>query len=83
MNRRAVRLRLVSEHPFCRYCGRPVAIETSSLDHVVPRSRGGTNAPSNLALVCRNCNTRKSDLLPREIMAWARAVLAAADASGT
>jgi hypothetical protein len=43
----------------CVYCGRG---ETAfELDHVRPRSRGGTNRVSNLVLACHACNERKGD----------------------
>ena len=43
----------------CVYCGREnTAFE---LDHVRPRSRGGSNRVSNLALSCHDCNAAKGD----------------------
>lgn len=43
----------------CVYCGRG---ETAfEIDHVVPRSRGGTNRVSNLVLSCHACNSVKGD----------------------
>jgi len=30
-----------------------------SIDHVVPWSKGGTNAPGNLQVLCTRCNTKK------------------------
>ncbi len=43
----------------CVYCGRG---ETAfEIDHVVPRSRGGSDRVSNLVLSCHACNTAKSD----------------------
>lgn len=54
----------------CRYCGRPV-VETMdqrpdmlTLDHLTPRSRGGTNSADNLVVACRTCNGEKGDRLP-------------------
>lgn len=45
----------------CAYCG--VAFEslgeTPHIDHVVPRSRGGSNSRGNLMLVCQECNLMK------------------------
>ena len=32
-----------------------------TIDHVRPRSAGGSDQPDNLALACRNCNERRSD----------------------
>ncbi len=36
------------------------------IDHRVPLSRGGSNAPSNLCLTCATCNLSKNDRLPHE-----------------
>ncbi|MBI2708305.1 MAG: HNH endonuclease [Actinobacteria bacterium] len=43
----------------CQYCG--AAAET--LDHVVPRSRGGGHTWENVVAACRRCNLRKGDRL--------------------
>ena len=41
----------------CAYCGiQKVSFE---IDHIVPRSRGGTNSVTNLALACSPCNLKK------------------------
>jgi 5-methylcytosine-specific restriction endonuclease McrA len=48
----------------CQYCGS----ERGSLtvDHVVPRSRGGTSAWENIVTCCAPCNRRKGDRLPKQ-----------------
>jgi 5-methylcytosine-specific restriction endonuclease McrA len=46
----------------CQYCGSPA----ESIDHVVPRSRGGSHAWDNVVAACRRCNTRKEDRLLHE-----------------
>lgn len=38
-------------------------------DHLLPRSRGGTNAAKNIAICCRCCNGDKGDRTPREWLA--------------
>lgn len=43
----------------CAYCGDAA----TTVDHVVPLSRGGTNFEGNLAPCCKRCNSSKSDLL--------------------
>lgn len=54
------------DHYICRYCHKvlsdnPYAIDSlrPTLDHVVPRSRGGTNDITNLMTACRECNEAK------------------------
>ncbi|ACX53237.1 HNH endonuclease (plasmid) [Ammonifex degensii KC4] len=48
----------------CAYCGKEnVPLE---VDHVVPKSRGGTDRVSNLTLACRECNRAKGNKLPQE-----------------
>ncbi len=46
----------------CQYCGGPA----ESIDHVVPRSRGGVHAWENVVAACWRCNSRKEDRLPQE-----------------
>jgi 5-methylcytosine-specific restriction endonuclease McrA len=48
----------------CQYCG-----DTSRLtvDHVVPRSRGGQSAWENMLTACAPCNLKKGDRLPHEV----------------
>jgi len=40
--------------------------ECLTRDHLVPLSRGGTNAWTNVLTACSSCNTRKGNLLPEE-----------------
>lgn len=46
----------------CAYCGGP----GDTVDHVVPRSRGGSGHWDNLVCACRVCNNRKADRTPLE-----------------
>lgn len=61
---------LLRDNFTCRYCGaRPPAV-TLQIEHVIPRSRGGTDAASNLAAACEDCNQGKSArMLPTDIIA--------------
>lgn len=53
----------------CHYCGCAVFKargdnqfnNTATVDHVIPRSKGGTNHASNLVTACRRCNNAKDD----------------------
>jgi 5-methylcytosine-specific restriction endonuclease McrA len=47
----------------CVYCGSGANL---TLDHVLPRSRGGDNSWENLVTCCRKCNAKKDDLTPEE-----------------
>jgi 5-methylcytosine-specific restriction endonuclease McrA len=47
----------------CQYCG---AEGTLTIDHVVPRSRGGEHEWENVVASCWPCNKRKGNALPRE-----------------
>lgn len=48
----------------CAYCRTTNAI--FELDHILPRSRGGSNRVSNLALSCHDCNQKKGNRTARE-----------------
>lgn len=47
----------------CVYCG---SREDLTLDHVMPKSRGGKTSWDNLVAACRKCNARKGDFTPEE-----------------
>ena len=46
----------------CQYCGDAA----ESIDHVIPRSRGGEHCWENVVAACRPCNVRKRDRLLHE-----------------
>jgi len=50
----------------CQYTGRLLRPEEGSLDHVVPRSRGGADTWDNLVWSAKDVNQRKADRLPHE-----------------
>lgn len=47
----------------CVYCG---SRKDLTLDHVIPKSRGGTNDWTNLVTSCSRCNVKKADRTPEE-----------------
>ncbi len=49
----------------CVYCG--TSSGRLTLDHVVPRSRGGESSWENVVTSCAPCNLRKGDRLPHEV----------------
>lgn len=44
----------------CQYCG---AQSKLTIDHVIPRCRGGGNTWDNMVVACSSCNTKKGDKL--------------------
>lgn len=50
----------------CQYCESRLAVKDLSLDHVVPRSRGGGSTWDNLVTACRRCNRVKGHKLAAE-----------------
>ena len=48
----------------CQYCG---STKHLTLDHVIPRSKGGTHTWDNVVTACQRCNSNKSDRLLHEI----------------
>jgi 5-methylcytosine-specific restriction endonuclease McrA len=50
----------------CQYCGVQPGANELTIDHVVPRSQGGTSTWENCALACVTCNKRKADRTPQQ-----------------
>ncbi len=50
----------------CQYCGRRYPAGQLSLDHVVPRSRGGQTTWENVVCACLGCNVKKGGRTPQE-----------------
>jgi 5-methylcytosine-specific restriction endonuclease McrA len=50
----------------CQYCGKRFPTNELSLDHVIPRSRGGPSAWDNVVCCCLQCNVKKGGRTPIE-----------------
>ena len=48
----------------CQYCG---SRSNLTVDHVIPRSKGGVSSWENIVASCAPCNRRKGDSLPRQV----------------
>ncbi|NES99281.1 MAG: HNH endonuclease [Sphaerospermopsis sp. SIO1G2] len=61
VNRREV---LRRDHHSCQYCG---THKNLTLDHVIPRSKGGSHSWDNVVTACSRCNSLKGDKTPEEV----------------
>jgi 5-methylcytosine-specific restriction endonuclease McrA len=61
VNRREV---LRRDNHTCQYCG---STRKLTLDHIIPRSRGGTHTWDNVVTACESCNSRKGDRTLQEV----------------
>ena len=50
----------------CQYCGNQPQPIDLTIDHVVPRSQGGTSTWENCVLACVKCNHKKADRTPTQ-----------------
>lgn len=60
-----VELQYRSQRGCCWHCGKELT-DVFQVDHLIPLSRGGSNAPENLVISCAFCNQSKNDRLPQE-----------------
>lgn len=51
----------------CSSCGKNINFSNSSIDHIIPLSKGGTNNEENLAILCNKCNILKADKILESI----------------
>jgi 5-methylcytosine-specific restriction endonuclease McrA len=57
---------LLRDRNTCQFCGNVFPAGELTLDHVVPRSRGGHSSWENLVACCYSCNNSKGDRTPEE-----------------
>lgn len=57
---------LIRDNYTCQYTGRRISMDTGTIDHVVPRSRGGASTWENLVMCCLEVNAKKADRTPDE-----------------
>lgn len=50
----------------CGYCGHKFHADELTLDHIFPKSKGGSNSWDNLVSCCAPCNRRKDNRTPEE-----------------
>jgi 5-methylcytosine-specific restriction endonuclease McrA len=57
---------LLRDRNTCQYCGEVLPSSELTLDHVIPRSRGGASTWENLVACCHACNRRKGNQFPTD-----------------
>ena len=50
----------------CQYCANHFPLDKLTMDHVLPKSRGGKNTWENLVTACMKCNQKKGSRTPQE-----------------
>jgi 5-methylcytosine-specific restriction endonuclease McrA len=57
---------LARDHYTCQYCGDQPPRKDLTVDHILPRSRGGHTTWENVVTACQRCNGRKGNRTPEE-----------------
>ena len=58
----------IKSENYCWYCGKVVESKAElTIDHVIPRAKGGSNEMNNIIMVCKHCNSSKGD---RDLLEW-------------
>jgi 5-methylcytosine-specific restriction endonuclease McrA len=55
---------LIRDRFECQYCGEDMESRRLTMDHVIPRSKGGRTLWNNLVAACNACNSQKGDKIP-------------------
>ena len=50
----------------CQYCGGRFSFSDLTMDHIIPKSRGGDKTWTNIVAACKRCNNKKGDRTPEE-----------------
>lgn len=50
----------------CQYCGIKCTNANATMDHIIPKSRGGGTSWTNIVTACHSCNNKKDNRTPSE-----------------
>jgi len=50
----------------CQYCAKRFSYNELTMDHIIPKSRGGDKSWTNIVASCRKCNSAKGNKTPQE-----------------
>ncbi len=56
----------IRDNGACQYCFKKISCSKATIDHVLPKSRGGQHTWDNLVIACTKCNSKKGNSLPKE-----------------
>jgi 5-methylcytosine-specific restriction endonuclease McrA len=56
----------------CFYCNKALSQKEASVDHIIPKSKGGPNDPSNYLISCRKCNSDRGNT---DIEIWVEKII--------
>ena len=57
---------MIRDKYHCQYCNIKVGKYKGTIDHIIPKSKGGKTDYLNCVLACKECNLKKSDRTPEE-----------------
>lgn len=57
---------MMRDNNSCQYCGEKLSPSQITIDHIVPKSHGGTTCFTNCAICCRKCNIKKANRTPEQ-----------------
>ena len=52
----------------CAYCGKSIRFSDADIDHIWPKSKGGSNSNYNLVIACQSCNRSKGNKIDGRII---------------
>jgi 5-methylcytosine-specific restriction endonuclease McrA len=71
-------LEKIGDHPICQLTGRRIDLSDGPsyhLDHIIPKTKGGSNDLDNCQLLCKQANQAKANMLTEEFIQLCREVL--------
>ena len=52
----------------CHYCGKEIKPKELTMDHLIPLSKGGRSTRGNIVPSCKECNNRKVNMTPVDLV---------------